>query len=264
VVKNSVTLFKRLFIGGILYVGLIPGIAQAKWIKASVTGIGVAPSPTNQVQLDFVLYNYTTTTANVWNQTLPAYGYGYGPVPLYGFGTGVSNSSPQTLQGPFDAHYQPGTGGNTFALMNDGNFDPIKPFIELNGSTTIPYLGKGFPGNQGDTVTTIQLLGGPNPLISTGPMNPQFSSAGSPNVVDFLRSAIATTGSSYSCSPSPCGTGTINFTAEGAFNFTWTNVQFDEIESVPAPLPIFGALSAFGFSRKLRKRINGQKIGTII
>ena len=261
-VKNSLTLLKHLFIGGILSVGLRPGIAQAKWIKVSVRGVGVLPA--NPVQLDFVLYNYTTTTANVWNQTLPAYGYGYGPVPLYGFGTGVSNSSPQTLQGPFDAHYQPGTGGNTFALKNDGNFDPLKSFIELNGSTTIPYLVKGFGSNQGDAVTSIQLLGGSNPLISTGPMTPQFSSMGSLNVVDFLSSAIATTGSSYSCSPSPCGTGTIGFTPESAFTFNWTNVQFDEIESVPTPLPIFGALSAFGFSRKLRKRINSQKIGTLI
>jgi len=81
-------------------------------------------------------------------------------------------------------------------------------------------------------------------------------------VVDFLRTAIATTGSSYSCLP--CGTGSIGFSTEGVFKFTWTNIRFDEIESVPTPLPIFGALSAFGFSRKLRKRINSLKIETLI
>ena len=250
-VKNSFTLLKRLFIGGILTVGLMPGIAQAKWIKVSLTGVGV--SPANPVQLDFVLYNYTTTTANSWNQEDPAYGYGYGPVPLYGFGTGVSNSSPQTLQGPFDAHYQPGTGGNTFALANDGT----GLFIDLTGPTSIPHLVKGFGDGAGTaTVKNIQISGALSGFSTTST---------SLNVVDFLSSALSPSGSkTFSCA-SNCASGIINFSGAGAenvFNFTWTSAQFDEIESVPTPLPIFGALSAFSFSRKLRKRINIQKFET--
>jgi hypothetical protein len=244
VLENSLTLLKRLFIGGILSVGLMPGMAQAKWIKVSVTGVGV--SPANPVQLDFVLWNFNTATPNVWNQTGPLYGSGYGPAPLYGYGTGVSNSSPQTLQGPFVPQYTPGTFGNTFALNNDGSgFE-----IDLTSSSTIPYLVKGFGGGAGtDTVKSIQVLGN-----LTG-----FSSSSTPNVVDFLDTAISGTGS-FSCAA--C-TGTIDFTNEGVFTFNWTNAQFDEIESVPTPLPIFGALSAFAFSRKLRKRINIQKIETL-
>jgi len=247
VAGNFRTVLKRLLIGGVLSVGLLPGMAQAKWIKVSVFGTEVSPG-TQPVQLDFMLYNYTTTTANSWKQTLPAYGYGYGPVPLYGFGTGVSNSSPQTLQGPFDPAYTPdSTVGNTFALNNDGSgFN-----IGLTSSSTIPYLVKGFGVGAGtDTVKSIQLGG-----TLTG-----FTSSSTPNVVDFLSTAITNFGSSYSCAA--C-TGTIDFTNGGLFSFNWTNAQFDEIESVPTPLPIFGALSAFAFSRKLRKRINIQKIETL-
>ena len=243
--KNSFTLFKRLAIVGILSVGLMPGVAQAKWIKVSVFGTEdtspLPPSP-QPVQLDFVLWNFNTTnlSPNVWNQPTQAFGY----APLYGYGTGVSNSSPQTLQGPFVPQYQPGGSGNTFALNGDGSgFE-----IDLTALTTIPYLVKGFGTGAGtDTVTSIQLLGN-----LTG-----FSSMStSLNVVDFLDAAINGTGT-FACAS--C-TGTINFSNEGAFKFTWSSAQFDEIQSVPTPLPIFGALSAFGFSRKLRKRISSQKV----
>jgi len=249
VAGNFRTVLKRLLIGGVLSVGLLPGMAQAKWIKVSVFGTE-APG-TQPVQLDFMLYNYTTTTANSWKQTLPAYGYGYGPVPLYGFGTGVSNSSPQTLQGPFDPAYTPdSTVGNTFALNNDGSGFQIGLTSSAASTNTIPYLVKGFGTGAGtDTVKSIQVSGN-----LTG-----FSSSSTPNVVDFLDTAISGTGS-FSCAA--C-TGTIDFTNGGLFSFNWTDAQFDEIESVPTPLPIFGALSAFAFSRKLRKRINIQKIETL-
>lgn len=254
---NLSTVLKRLLIGGVLSVGLLPGIAQAKWIKVSVTGTD-SPGGTQPVQLDFVLWNFYTGTANKWNQMGPAYGY----APLYGYGTGVSSTN--VLQGPFLPQYTPnGTFGNTFALNNDGTFDSLNPFIDLTSSGTIPYLGKGFSGTQGANVTSIQLVG-TNQLKQTNSPNDPFLSSSTPNVVDFLSTAIANRGSSYTCSPSPCGTGTIGFAGESVFSFTWTNVQFDEIESVPTPLPIFGALSAFGFSRKLRKRINSQKIETLI
>jgi len=147
VAGNFRTVLKRLLIGGVLSVGLLPGIAQAKWIKVSVTGTQGDPIDLSgqPVQLDFVLWNFNTITSNVWNQMGPAYGY----APLYGYGTGVSNSTPPTLQGPFLPQYTPGGAGNSFELKNDGT----DLYMDLTGSTTIPYLGKGFPGNQGDTVT---------------------------------------------------------------------------------------------------------------
>jgi hypothetical protein len=45
------------------------------------------------------------------------------------------------------------------------------------------------------------------------------------------------------------------------FNGTGPVLAFvveDETNVAPAPLPIFGAAAAFGFSRKLRKRIKGS------
>jgi hypothetical protein len=223
----------------------MPGVAQAKWIKLSVTGTGVAPSPTNPVQLDFVLWNFNTATPNVWKQMGPAYGY----APLYGYGTGVSNSSPQTLQGPFLPQYTPGGSGNTFALNGDGTGFAI----DLTSTGEIPYLVRGCDSGSGgvgvDKVVAIQ-LNGTLPLFS--------SPSTSLNVVDFLDAAITGTGT-FACAS--C-TGSIVFQNEGIFSFSWSNAQFDEIESVPTPLPIFGALSAFSFSRKLRKCINIQKIET--
>ena len=242
--KNSFTLFKRLVVSGILTVGLVPEIAHAKWIKTSIFG----SSGSQPVQLDFVLWNFNASTPNVWNQTGPLYGSGYGPAPLYGYGTGVSNSSTPTLQGPFVPQYTPGgTFGNTFALKSNGT-DFV---IDLTSSGTIPYLVKGFGTGAGTLgVKALQITGN-----LTG-----FSSTSTPNVVDFLSTAINSNGPSYACGSSCVGQ--IVFSDESVFKFTWTNSQFDEIESVPTPLPIFGALSAFSFSRKLRKRINIQKIET--
>jgi hypothetical protein len=45
-----------------------------------------------------------------------------------------------------------------------------------------------------------------------------------------------------------------DFNTAGINQFTWAQAS----EVVPAPLPIFGAGAAFGFSRKLRKRIQGS------
>ena len=40
-------------------------------------------------------------------------------------------------------------------------------------------------------------------------------------------------------------------------SFTWAQVN---VSAVPAPLPLFGAAAAFGFSRKLRKRIQESRV----
>lgn len=42
---------------------------------------------------------------------------------------------------------------------------------------------------------------------------------------------------------------------KGEVSFDLASVQPPEASSVPGPLPLFGAATAFGFSRKLRKRI---------
>jgi hypothetical protein len=42
-----------------------------------------------------------------------------------------------------------------------------------------------------------------------------------------------------------------------ADSFTWAQVN---VSAVPAPAPLFGAAAAFGFSRRLRKRIQGSRL----
>jgi hypothetical protein len=37
-------------------------------------------------------------------------------------------------------------------------------------------------------------------------------------------------------------------------------VFINEVNKVPGPLPLLGIGAAFGFSRKLRKRINGRSL----
>jgi hypothetical protein len=45
--------------------------------------------------------------------------------------------------------------------------------------------------------------------------------------------------------------------ATAGVSYTWAQARL--IQPVPGPLPLFGAAAAFGFSRKLRKRISATK-----
>jgi len=47
--------------------------------------------------------------------------------------------------------------------------------------------------------------------------------------------------------------------AEGTDNHTWAQATLVVPAPAPGPLPVFGAAAAFGFSRKLRQRINVSK-----
>jgi len=47
----------------------------------------------------------------------------------------------------------------------------------------------------------------------------------------------------------------------GSTSFVWAQATpVSQDVSVPAPLPLFGAAAAFGFSRQLRKRIQGAQL----
>jgi hypothetical protein len=70
----------------------------------------------------------------------------------------------------------------------------------------------------------------------------------STDVVDFLSGSLRSN-SCTSCS------GTIQTSNETPITFSWTSIQFDQIEAVPAPIPIVGGIAAFGYSRKIRARI---------
>jgi hypothetical protein len=44
----------------------------------------------------------------------------------------------------------------------------------------------------------------------------------------------------------------------GAGSLTFTRVVRPDVDAVPAPLPLLGAAACFGYSRRLKKRINGR------
>jgi hypothetical protein len=50
----------------------------------------------------------------------------------------------------------------------------------------------------------------------------------------------------------------LTFDSSGTVNVTQTPITFNT-SAVPGPLPLFGVGAAFGWSRKLRKRINSSK-----
>ena len=68
---------------------------------------------------------------------------------------------------------------------------------------------------------------------------------------------FATAGTSVNSCTWGSGSGSVqcdfNFGNLNNTNYTWA--QADLVPPVPGPLPLFGAAAAFGFSRKLRKRI---------
>jgi len=52
--------------------------------------------------------------------------------------------------------------------------------------------------------------------------------------------------------------GTFDF-GNGPVTYSWTYATATLVPTVPGPLPIFGAVAAFGYSRRLKKRIQGVK-----
>jgi len=192
--------------------------------------------------LTFIIQNYAGSTGgatNFWNQTIVKPNY----TQLFGFGTGVGSTG---LQGNYSAHTLP------YNNAGDGNF--------ISSDT----VGTNFNlrvGTNGDSSGLNVVIGGVSKnveyiLLENGNLNLNNTPPTSNDVVDFLdaslglRTCSATGG--YTCA------GRIQTSTEGAITFTWTNIQFDEIEAVPAPLPIAGALAGFRFSRKIRSRIKAN------
>jgi hypothetical protein len=93
-------------------------------------------------------------------------------------------------------------------------------------------------------------------LLENGFLNLNNTAPTSNDVVDFLKASLGT----RTCTGNYTTTcvGTIQTADEKAITFSWTTIQFDEIEAVPAPLPIAGALAGFRLSRKIRSRIKAN------
>ena len=228
-------------LASVIAVGLMPGAAQAKWIKATVSGlVTTTPAsppadlePGDAITLNFIIQNYLGTrgTPNVWSQTDVKPNYSQ----LFGYGT----SSPQ-LQGNYNASSLPydSTGLGNIISSND------------NGSNFFLRVGTDQPTSGLSAVvagTARNVL-----YISLGgTVNLATPASGSSDVVDFLSASLG----SRSCTT--C-TGFIQTTVETPFSFTWNTISFEQIEAVPAPLPIAGVLAGFRFSRKIRSRIKAN------
>ena len=238
--------FKRFALAGALLFGCLPGVAQAKWIKATVTGTTVitnAQQPPNAGAvigpLTFVFQNYagaTSATANDWSQTSVKTNY----TQLFGYGTGGTTG---LLQGNYDASSTPynsaGMGNFISSYANGTNFNLR---VGSQGASSGLTVATGGPPSVTRNVEYITLENGSLNLETTVPT--------SNDVVDFFKASIGvrTCTGDYS---STC-VGKIQAANEGLITFSWTTIEFEEIEAVPAPLPIAGALAGFKLSRKIR------------
>jgi hypothetical protein len=126
-----------------------------------------------------------------------------------------------------------------FALPSNGG---VMPWVGQTGSVGLP-LANLFATALGGA------LGYPNAQVNVGELpgcgfggscGPLFANGVSDDRVGLF---FSTNGGLTVISSTPVD-----------FSRVWA--QATEIVSTPGPLPLFGALAAFGFSRKLRKRIN--------
>jgi hypothetical protein len=114
---------KGFALAGALLLGCLPGVAQAKWIKATVngtvTGVTVATdgfSVSNPIQLEFIIQNYLGTlgTPNTWSQTGIKPNY----TQLFGYGTGVNSTG---LQGNYNSSSPPYLPSNILTSNDSGS-----------------------------------------------------------------------------------------------------------------------------------------------
>jgi hypothetical protein len=243
---------KRFALAGALLFGCLPGVAQAKWIKATVTGTTVltnAQQPPNVGAgigpLTFVFQNYagaTSATANDWSQKMFSSNY----TQLFGYGTGGTTG---LLQGNYDASSTPynseGMGNFITSNTNGTNFNLR---VGSQSSSSGLTVATGSPSLITRNVEYITLENGNLNLVNTVPT--------SNDVVDFFKASLG----ERTCTGNYTTTcvGRIQTDAESSITFSWTTIKFDEIEAVPAPLPIAGALAGFRLSRKIRSRIKAN------
>jgi len=241
---------KRFALAGALLFGCLPGVAQAKWIKATVTGTTVLTNPQQPPNagadispLTFVFQNYagaTTSTSGEWVQKTVKPNY----TQLFGYGTGGTTG---LLQGNYDASSTPfhSEGMGNFILSNtDGTNFNLR--VGSQGSSSGLTVATGAP-SETRNVEYVLLENGILDLVNTAPT--------SNDVVDFFKASLGTrtcTISSTTC------LGKIQTAGEALITFSWSTIKFEEIEAVPAPLPIAGALAGFRLSRKIRSRIKAN------
>lgn len=89
-------------------------------------------------------------------------------------------------------------------------------------------------------------------LSGTGPSINFGTISGSLAAFPFNSTSVAPSYLFYATAPVTTYNLAYSLVASAATTFTFDNVK---VEQVPGPLPVIGALAAFGWSRKLRKKV---------
>ena len=167
-----------------------------------------------------------------------------------------------------------GPGFRLFSIVNDGLTPNVQvltvyPSLDISSVTAADALNNNW-------YFTISLT--PNGSMSIDTINLDWSRAGRGGVRGwFVRSSLGNFVSDLYSNETPDGTAkglqpvTINLSGFFALTtptdfrfYSYTNsagrsMDFSNISfgvTVPGPLPLFGAITAFGWSRRLRKRIS--------
>jgi hypothetical protein len=210
--------WKGLALAGVALAGLMAGEAQAKWIKATVTGTvltsatGYTLQSGNSIALNFYIQNYSgaSGTPNYWEQTtaLPNY------TQLFNYATGTGSTG---ISGNYNASLSPGgTPGSAGSVIESNN----------NGSNFL--LRVGAVPSSGLSITTTGSPVSVGKISLAGNLN-SFSSSfpGSADVVDFLSGSLGSHGCSATSGDYIC-TGSIQPSGvESPITFSWSNIQFD-------------------------------------
>jgi hypothetical protein len=195
-------------------------------LMAAAVGASIALAPSNAkaVVINFNLQGSPVSNNSINNPT--------NTILTVGAGTAITAATPPE----YLALLQAGIAGFTGTFNTAGDIFGTAP-TAISFSPDPYTTPDGVIINFDDSATT------------TG-YNPTFQSTG---VVEWVFGVSGPGGSA------PTGIGTLNlsFLNQGAGAFSWTGTgTFDlEVPPVPGPLPLLGAGAAFGWTRRLRKRL---------
>ena len=169
-----------------------------------------------------------------------------------GTGTGTTSGS-ITGSGTFTTNGDTPTVGTTYTITGvTGSFTGDVPgtfslredlTVDSSGSTTLQWSGEST--NQLLLKEDFGLSGTLQKFVDFSSSSNDFSPADSLTIFIFR-------------STDPCGTSS----AAGACQYSLTSASLtpqSAPEPIPGPLPVLGAGAAFGFSRKLRRRISASQ-----
>ena len=185
----------------------------------------------------------------------------------------VSPTTPGLWQFNFTADSAPGdTPENPLMpVIVDNSFEftfPVQPgrtfFIDPEIAIGYDYAVSGGPLFASVTAPTgintsniFDLIFGTSNVSITGGVAYNFGTPQS----SFRIEGIDLTANLDPTNPLAFVTG-VSFNSSGTVNVTQTPITFNT-SSVPGPIPLFGVGAAFGFSRKLRKRIKSLKLESL-